>query len=247
MAGCGGGGSSPPKTLLSIAVTPANPVITVGMSQQFSATGTFSDNTTSDLTTSVTWNSSATTVATISNAAGSNGRANSISAGTTTIMATSGGISGAVTLTVTPATLVSLTVLPANPNIILGTTQQFSATGTFSDSTTRDLTTSATWSSSAPTVATVSNAAGTNGLATSVSTGTTTITATSGGISGAATLTVTQATLRSLTVLPANPSIVPGTTQQFSATGIFSDTTTRDLTTSVTWSSSAPTVATVSN
>ncbi len=191
MAGCGGGGNSTPKKLLSIVVTPSNSVVAVGMSQQFSATGTFSDNTTSNLTTSVTWNSSAPSVATISNAAGTNGLATSVGTGTTTITATSGGISGAVTLTVTPATLVSLTVLPANPNIVLGTTQQFSATGTFSDSTTRDLTTSATWSSSAATVATVSNAAGTNGLATSVGTGTTTITATSGGIPGATTLTVT--------------------------------------------------------
>ncbi|MDD2540486.1 MAG: DUF3443 family protein [Desulfuromonadaceae bacterium] len=191
IAGCGGGGNSTPKKLLSIVVTPANSVIAVGMSQSFSATGTFSDNTTSNLTTLVTWSSSDPSVATVSNVAGTIAVAASVGIGTTTITATSGGISGSATLSITPATLVSLTVLPANPSIVLGTSQQFSATGTFSDNTTRDLTTSAIWSSSATSVATISNVAGSTGRATAVGIGTTTITATSGGISGATTLTVT--------------------------------------------------------
>src|SRR6266545_288078 len=42
-------------TLTSIAVTPANPSIAAGANQQFSATGTFSDAETADLTTFVTW------------------------------------------------------------------------------------------------------------------------------------------------------------------------------------------------
>jgi len=200
ITGCGGGGGgSTPKTLVSLAVTPANPSIALGTTQQFSATGTFSDNTTQDLTTSVIWGSSATTVATISNSSGSNGRAASVSAGATTITATLGGVSNSTTLTVTGgATLVSVKVLPANASIVLGTPQQFSATGTFSDNTTQDLTASATWSSSATSVATISNAAGSNGRATPVSAGTTAITATvavtqpvQGNISGSTTLTVT--------------------------------------------------------
>ena len=103
MAGCGGGGGggTAPKTLASITVTPANPSIGAGSSQQFSATGTFSDGTTQGLTTTVTWSSSLTSVATISNSAGSNGMATAVAAGTATITATSGGISGSTGLTVT--------------------------------------------------------------------------------------------------------------------------------------------------
>src|SRR5512135_1804797 len=136
IAGCGGGGGgSTSKTLVSLAVTPANPSIALGTTQQFQATGTFSDNTFQDLTTSATWSSSDNSVATISNAVGSNGRANAVGAGTTTIIVASGGLSASTSLTVTAATLVSITVLPANHSIALGTTLQFSATGTFSDST----------------------------------------------------------------------------------------------------------------
>jgi len=111
MVACGGGGGSstaansggttPTKTLVSIAVTPANPSIAVGATQQFKATGTYSDNSTNDLTASVTWSSSNTSAATISNSSGINGIATSVGVGTTTITASSGNISGTATLTVT--------------------------------------------------------------------------------------------------------------------------------------------------
>ncbi len=234
-------------TLVSIAVTPANPGIGKGTTAQFIATGTYSDNTTQNLTNSVTWGSSNTGVATISNAAGTNGLATTIAAGSTTITAASGSVSGATTLTVTPATLVSIAVTPTNPSIAKGTARQFTATGTFSDNTTQNLTAAVTWSSSDTSVATISNAAGANGLTTSVASGSTTITAASGSISGSTTLTVTPATLASLSIMPVNPGIAKGTTQQFTATGTYSDGSTQNVTTSVTWGSSNTAVAGISN
>ena len=89
-------------------------------------------------------------------------------------------------------TLAFIAVTPANPGILLGTvtTKQFTATGTYSDSTTKDITTSVTWSSSNTTVATISNTSGSNGLATLLTTGATTITASSGSITGSTLLTV---------------------------------------------------------
>jgi Bacterial Ig-like domain (group 2)/PQQ-like domain len=56
----------------------------------------------------------------------------------------------------------------------------------------------------------------------------------------------TFATLTGLQVVPANPALTPGTAQQLSATGIYSDGSTRDFTAAVTWSSSDGSVATVS-
>ena len=234
-------------TLVSIAVTPVNTSIAKGTTEQFQATGTFSDGTTQSLTTSVTWSSSSPSVVAVSNAADSMGLATAAATGSTTVSAASGAISGSTTLTVTAATLASIDVTPTNPSIALGTTQQFAATGTYSDGSTQNLTAVATWNSSAPSVAAVSNAAGSNGLATSVASGSTTVSAASGGISGSTTLTVTTATLSSIAVTPANPSIPNGSTQQFSATGTFSDGSTQDITTSATWSTSNTNVATISN
>src|SRR4030042_5288128 len=99
--GSGGGGSDNTSNaaLTAISVTPTNPSVAKGTAQQFTATGTYSDNTTQDLTTTVTWSSSSTSVATINNA----GLATAVEAGTAIITATepASGISGSTTLTVT--------------------------------------------------------------------------------------------------------------------------------------------------
>jgi len=232
-----------PATLVSIAITPAIPTIPLGTTEQFAATGTFSDGSTQDITGSVQWDSSDGSVATISNADGSRGLATSVASGSSSISAASGPISASTTLTVSTAALISITVNPAGPSIALGTTQQFTATGTFTDGSTQDLTTSATWGSSNTVVATVNSSA----LGTSLATGTATITATLGGTSGSMLLTVTPASVVTITVSPATAAIPLGMNQAFTAVGTFTDGSTQDVTNSAHWSSSAPSVATVSN
>jgi urocanate hydratase len=236
-----------PAALASIEVTPSTPSIAKGLTRQFTATGVYTDNSTQDLTTTVTWASSTPAVATISNATGSNGLASSVDVGATTITAMLGTVSGSTTMTVTAATLVSIGVTPSTPSLASGLTQQFTATGVYTDNSTQNLTTTVTWASATPAVATISNAAGSRGIATAAAVGPTTITATLGAVSGNTVLTVTPATLASIEVTPAAPSVAKGLTQQFSATGIYTDNSTQNLTTTVTWASGTPAVATVSN
>ena len=83
--------------LVSIVVTPANGSIVKGAAQQFTATGTFSDNSTQNVTSSVTWSSTDTAVATIN----STGLASGVAAGHTSIQPTSGSASGSPRLNVT--------------------------------------------------------------------------------------------------------------------------------------------------
>jgi trimeric autotransporter adhesin len=234
-------------TLVSIALTPPNPSIAYGTSAQLTATGTYTDNSTQNLTAMVSWTSSNVGVAAVSNAAGSNGLVTSASQGSTTIAAALGAVSGSTNFTVTPATLVSLAVIPANPSIANGTQQQFIATGTYTDNSTQNLTSSVAWSSSDNSVATLSNAPGSNGLASTLTTGSVTVTAMAGAVSGSTLLAVTPAVLVSIAVIPGNPSIANGTNQQFAASGTYTDGSTQPLTAAVTWSSSDTTVATISN
>jgi hypothetical protein len=112
------------------------------------------------------------------------------------------------------SSLSAIAVSPANPSIVVGAAQQFTATGTFNDGSIKDLTASVTWNSSNTGVATISNASGTQGLATAVANGTTTITAVQSSISGSATLTVTSS---SIAVKPRIASITSWQTQQFQA------------------------------
>ena len=230
-------------TLVSIAVTPTNPTLGVGVTQAFVATGTFSDGSVSDVSSSATFTSSAPAVASLD----AGHAATTLTPGQTTITASVGKISGATTLTVTQATLTSITVTPAKSTLAVNGSAPLIATGTYSDNSKVDLTASVTWQSSAATVAAVSNAAGSQGLVTGLSGGSATITATLGAVSGSAAVTVTAATLVSIAITPANPSLPLGSTLGLTATGTYSDKSTVDITTSVTWSSDGASIASVNN
>ena len=244
VTGCGA--SAPPvspKALLSVSITPSNTSIAVDVTEQFTAMGNYSDGSTANLTSSVTWASSNTAVATVSQT----GMATAMSAGSAAITATTSGMTGstAVTVTAAPLTVTSLAVSPTTGSLVAGATQQFTANATYSNGTTGALNTGVTWTSSNTAVATVSS----TGLATAVQAGTTTIEATADGFTATATLTVTAAvpTVTAVSVSPATVSIISGTTQQFTANATFSNGTMGALTSGVTWTSSNTAVATVSS
>ena len=229
-------------TLSSISVSPNNPVIARGFTEQLTATGIFLDGTNFNITTQATWSSSNDSVATVS----STGVVIGIGPGTATITAASGDISGTTTIVVTSATLTSISLSPASLSIPItpaGITQQFTATGAFSDGTSLDISTQVTWSSSNIAVVRIN----TSGLATSLAAGISTITAAYQTISGSTTLTVTSAGLTSISVTPTNPNVAQGATQQFTAIGTYSDGTSWDITSQVTWRSTNISVVTVSS
>jgi trimeric autotransporter adhesin len=230
-------------TLLSIAVTPANPTLPVGGTTSLTATGTYSDTSVVDVTGSVAWSSDDSKIASVSNATASAGLATAVAIGSTTAHATLGKISDSTTITVTAAKLVSIAVTPANPSVPAGTTQTLSAIGTYSDASTLDLTTTAVWSSSTVGVATVSNAAGAQGLVTAIATGTTTVKATLGAVAGSTVVTVAAPTVKQIVIAPIASSVRVGQTVRYTATAILSNNTQRDVTQAATWSSSDTTVA----
>jgi len=228
--------------LQSVVVTPSNPAIPLGLTQQFSATGVLSDGSTEDLTGVATWASTNTLVATI----GNGGLATSHAQGNTMISATYLGITGSTLLTVAPPALASIAISPPNPSVHPGTSLQLSALGTFTDGSTQNITGSVSWSSGNSAVASVNS----SGLVFASSAGTATITAAGNGFMGAiitGTTTVHVPALLSIAVTPADPTIPQGATLQLHATGSYSDGSTLDLTNSVAWTSSQPTVAPVSN
>lgn len=253
-----------PPGLTSIAVTPATPAaLPIGSTQQFKATGTYTDGSTQNLTNTATWNSSSMVTATISNAPGSNGLATAkgLTPPSTNISAAYlGKISPAVPLNVVPAELVSVSIAPKKPSIPKGKTQQFTAKGHYTDGSVFTLPYIATgdpdhdpatlsWNSSDTSVATIDSGSGspTFGLATSVTPGATTIQATSGSFTPSTVLTVTAAALQSISITPADSSIPQNTDQQFTATGTYTDQSTQDLTASATWTSGDTSVASFSS
>ena len=233
--------------LTGIEVSPVTVSVARGLTHDFVATGRFSDGSSSDITGQVTWSSSVPSVATVSNAIGSRGRASAISQGTSIIAASLSGQAAAAVFVVSPAVLTQLQVSPSSASLPRGLTAPFTVTGIFSDSTSQDLTEQVVWSSSASSIASVSNAPGTRGIVQAANVGNATITATQGSVSGTASVVVTTAVLAAIQVSPPSPTVPRGLTRQLAATGLFTDGTTQDLTTQASWSSADELIATVSN
>lgn len=232
-----------PRSLTSLSLAPGATQRVVGEVQAYFVTAGYSDGTTEDVTALSTWASLAPAVATV-NAAGV---AAAVGVGTTQIQATFGGVTVGSTLQVVaaPKTLSSVQVLPGSATLQGGQAGQFVARAVYSDGSKSDVTTQATWLSSVPAVATVG---ATTGIARALTAGSTTLSATFGGKTGVAALSVTvqTKTLSSIALFPSNPNLPATQTGQFLAVGTYSDGSQQDVTLTSQWSSSAPSVATVS-
>lgn len=141
---CGSGGGYGSAKVATISVSPSSPSIAVGATQQFSATA--KDKNGNAITgVTFTWSSGTTSVATIS----SSGLATAVSAGTSQITASASGVTSPDdTLTVTSPPPITVSVLPATPTVVLGATQQFTATVT-NDSANKGVTWTVTQSGTA--------------------------------------------------------------------------------------------------
>lgn len=149
--------------------------------------------------------------------------------------------SNSFNITVPPPVLQTLSITPANSTIQVGLTQTFTATANYSDGSTKDVSDLTTWSSS-----NVGKASMAGNVATGVSPGICIITASIGGKSGTANLTVTAPVLQSILVSPTNASVQIGQAQTFTAVAFYSNGSTVDVSNMATWSSSNQSVATIS-
>lgn len=226
-------------TLVSIAVTGASSSMVVGANEQLTAQAGYSDNSTANINSQATWNSSDSTIATVS----SSGLVTGVKPGSVTITAIVGTVSGTMTISVNPPTptLSSITIVPSSFSIASGQVKQLSAQGVYSNGSIQDVTAQATWTSNNSNYVSVSA----YGVAMGASAGSATITATIGSMSGTTLATTTAVTLSSITVTPASAAVAIGQTQAFSASGIYSDGSSTDLTNSVIWSSGNTSLVTI--
>ncbi|WP_426197521.1 Ig-like domain-containing protein [Massilia sp. DWR3-1-1] len=245
LAGCGSGDQGrdpilgvPAADLVSIVVTPATATVAIGATQQFTAVAAYTDGSAVDVSAKSTWTSATPALATV-NAAGV---ATGISAGAVNLTAVFAGKSASAALTVLPARLLSIALVPATVVLNIGNTQQYAVLGTFNDNSTRDITAAATFSVAAPAIATV----GAGGLATARTAGVTTVSAASSGLSASASLTVRPATVASLALTPAATTFQVGATGQLVATATYTDGSVVDVTRASVYTSATPTAVSVS-
>ncbi len=230
--------AAPPAAVASVTVTPSSLSGTVGQTGQLTAVVTDANGNTMTGQT-ITWTSSNSGVATVN----ASGLVSAVGAGSATITASTGGKSGTASVTVTTVAPVvaSVTVSPSSVSNSVGQTAQLTAAA--KDGSGNTMTgQSITWSSSNSSVATVNG----SGLVSSVGVGTATITATSSGKSGTASVTVAAAApvVGSVTVTPAALTGTVGQTGQLTA--VVTDANGNTMTgQTITWTSSKTSVATV--
>jgi Bacterial Ig-like domain (group 2) len=259
LVGCGSN-----TEVATITITPSAQSLAAGQTAQFGATGTIPHGkhppTNEDVTSQVTWASNAPAIATIS----ATGVATAVSSGSATITASmAGATSATATITVTGGAagatgsdILSLSVLPGTQSVAAPKqTSQFIAIGTTGSGATVDVTGQVAWTSSSTTVATVTS----TGLATGEGKGTTTITAIATNpdktvATGTATFTVLGGGSQQYTALTITPSAqslsASGQTGQFIALGTSGSTGLQEDVTrfgKINWSSTIPTIASVSS
>ena len=177
-------------TLQSITVSPSTGSVAPAGTLQLTATGTFDDGSTSNVTTDSSWQSSDTTVATIGTSNGLVKAAASIASppGITTITATDGAFTNTATITVCPI-VTSITVTPSTTNPAAGAQISFIAKAVFSGSLNQqDVTSVVTW--------TISNTA----VIPSISAGTATVSSTASGLSTTVTASLCGGTSPPVTI-----------------------------------------------
>jgi hypothetical protein len=232
-----------PPALTSLAITPASVTLALNATQQYVATATYSDNSTANVTSSVTWASSSPAVVSI----GNTGVATDLTSNATpvSISAALGSVKSNVSVVTVPPVLTSLAITPASVTLALNATQQYVATATYSDKSTATVTSSVTWVSSSPAVVSIGN----TGIATDLagSANPISITATLGSIQSNVSTVTLSAVLTSIAITPASVSLVLNGTQQYAAVGTYSNGSTANITSLVTWVSAAPATVGISN
>ena len=193
LAACSGEGDAPsspnnggdgPAPVASVAITPVAAAVVIGKTTTLTAVA--KDAAGAVLTgRAITWTTSAAAVATVD----ASGLVTGVATGTTTITATSEGKSAQAAITVSPVPVASVTVTPNATSVKAGATVALVATLEDEQGTVLEGR-AVTWSTSAPTIATVDAA---TGVVTGVAVGTATLTATSEGKTGSATVTVASA------------------------------------------------------
>lgn len=219
--------------MTGLSVSPSSDSVDVGDTTGLTATATYKDGSTVDVTSSASWSSSSSSVASVSS-----GTVTGVGEGSATITASYGGYSDSCSVTVENP-LVSLSLSSNSETITKGDSVSLTATATYKDGSTADVTSSATWASSSSSIASVSS-----GTVTGTGVGSATIVCGYGDCSATCSVTVENPVTK-LSISSSPVYVNVGGTADISLTATYADGTTEDVAALASWSSANTSYVTV--
>ncbi|AUR52791.1 beta strand repeat-containing protein [Aquella oligotrophica] len=206
---------------------------------QFKAMGSYSDGSSLDLTNSVTWIASDSSILSV----GSNGNASALTAGSASVSASMDSISSnSLSVIVKDISLKSIEINIDDNTLVAGTSGKLTATGHYSDGSSQQLTNQVSWASSDSSIVNVTA----DGVAHANKAGSANVTASLAGVtSNSLGLTVRAAVLKSIEINIDDNTLVAGTSGKLTATGHYSDGSSQQLTNQVSWASSDSSIVNV--
>lgn len=231
--------SAPVVSVESVIVSPNSLNLLVGQTKQLTVTAQMSDGSTQDVTAQASYTSSNSSIASVSQ----DGLVTANSAGVATITVSYQGKTATVSvLSALPVAVVDYLTIEPNPVILLkGDSQPLTVTAYYSDGSTKDVTASASYQVSDPSVAGVSGC-----RVTALNVGSAVLTASYEGKSASATVSITSA-VESISVEPSSVTLQAGGSQQLTVTAHYSDGTTADVTGQASYQTNDQSVASVSS
>ena len=226
-------------TLDSIEIIPALSEVTAGTHKNYQAIGHYSDGSLQNITQQVLWQSSDSSVASMSAA-----KLITFSAGQSQITASVGKVIAHAGVKVSPAQLERIEIDSFASSLAKGTQHELTVKGYFSDFTSQDITNVVSWQVAEASIISVN---ADTAILSALEQGSTELTASFDGISVVKTVQVRDALLLDIDIQPRNPVVAVGQRQAFKATAIYSDQTTQDITRLVNWHSSDLSLADIDN
>jgi hypothetical protein len=238
---CSGPQLPPPIVIKTIAITPSSTNVLVPDSTQFHAIASYSDGTTADITSTMTWTSSIAAVA----LSEGGGLLLCKAAGISIISASAGGVPVTASLTCSPplpVVIKTITMTPLSLNVRLTDSAQLHATASYTDGSTADVTSAATWTTSVAAVATLSN----HGLLLCVTSGTSNISVSDDGVVATIPLTCSGPQIVDVKFVT-TPSVIRSNAPfAYQLHAAYADGTSTDVTAKATWASD-PSVASITS
>ncbi|MGI2132626.1 Ig-like domain-containing protein [Shewanella baltica] len=228
--------------LVSIVITPATASVVQGMKYQFTAAGIYSDNSQQDITNLVSWQTSDTRLASIT----SSGLAKGEQQGSVNVIANYQGKQAKAKLDISAPVVTRLVIMPNTAELPVGASVDYEAIAYDSTGKKYLVSNAADWRMVDQAIAHVDNTATNGGFVTSLAVGTSQIEINFAGLTQTAVVVVTPAIMSSLTISPADTTIIDGKNQAYTATAHFTNSTSLDVTNESSWQITNPDVATLS-